>query len=73
MHPGNSIVIIENDINLQQNNNSPSRQIVQNDFTTNHVVVVDHFPAYHVSSLWGYYVASYVGMAQPSLSDRPRG
>ena len=65
VHPGNSVVVIENDINLQQKNNSPSRQIVQNDSTTNHVVVVDHFPGYHVASLWGYYVASYVGMAQP--------
>lgn len=65
VHPGNSIVIIEDDINLQQKNNSPSRQIVQNDSTTNHVVAVDHFPGYHVASLWGYYVASYVGMAQP--------
>jgi len=65
VHPGNSIVIIENDINFQQNNNSPSRQIVQNDFTTNHVVVVDHFPAYHVSEVWAYYVASYVSMSYP--------
>src|SRR5271166_1070565 len=56
VHPGNSIVIIENDINYQQNNNSPSRQIIQNDSTTNHVVAVDHFPGYHVANLWGYYV-----------------
>lgn len=65
VHPGNSIVIIENDINYQQNNNSPSRQIIQNDSTTNHVVVVDHFPGYHVAQTWAYYVASYVGLAQP--------
>ena len=63
--PGNSIVIIENDINYQQVNNSPSRQIVQNDFTTNHVVVVDHFPAYHDYATWGYYVVSYVSKAYP--------
>jgi hypothetical protein len=65
VHPGNSIVIIENDINYNQNNNSPSRQIVQNDMTTNHVVVVDHFPAYHVFQYWAYYVASYVAMSYP--------
>ena len=60
VHPGNSIVIIENDTNYQQVNNSPSRQIVQNEFTTNHVVAVDHFPIYHEYRTWGYYVASTV-------------
>ena len=63
--PGNSIVIIENDTNYQQTNNSPSRQIVQNDYTTNHVVVVDHFPAYHEYATWGYYVASTVRSGCP--------
>lgn len=65
VHPGNSIVVIENDINYQKNNNIPNRRIVQNDFTTNHVVVVDHFPGYHVSNLWGYYVASVISLAYP--------
>jgi hypothetical protein len=60
VHPGNSIIIIENDIDYAVNNKASSRQIVQNDNTTNHVVVVDHFPAYHLYPTWGYYVASHV-------------
>jgi len=60
VHPGNSIVVIESDLDYQGNDNSSSRQIVQNDFTTNHVVVVDHFPAYSIYPTWGYYVASQV-------------
>ena len=60
LHPGNSIVVIENDLDYQGNDNSSSRQIVQNDFTTNHVVVVDHFPAYSIDPTWGFYVASQV-------------
>ncbi|MFZ0313271.1 MAG: hypothetical protein WAL85_11245 [Candidatus Korobacteraceae bacterium] len=60
VHPGNSIVIIENDLDYQGNDNSSSRQIVQNDYTTNHVVVVDHFPEYSIYPTWGYYVASQV-------------
>ena len=59
-YPGNSIVVIENDLDYAGNDNSSSRQIVQNDFTTNHVVVVDHFPAYSINPTWGYYVASQV-------------
>jgi hypothetical protein len=62
VHPGNSIVVIENDLNYEQTNNSPSRQIDQSDHTTNHVVLVDHFPAYSEYSTWGYYVASNVGL-----------
>ena len=64
VHPGNSIVIIENSGDFNANNNSPSRQIVQNDVTTNHVVVVDHFPGYTTTPTWGYYVASQVGVPQ---------
>ena len=45
-------------------NNSPFRQVVQDDYTTNHVVVVDHFPAYGKYATWGYYVASFVGEAR---------
>ncbi len=62
VNPGNSIVIIEDDLDYQAVNNSSSRQIVQNDYTTHHVVVVDHFPAYSSYRTWGYYVASYVGV-----------
>src|SRR5215472_3788372 len=63
--PGNSIVIIENNINLAGNENSPSRQIIQNDHTTNHVVRVDHFPVYSDPQTWGYYVASLVTKVAP--------
>ena len=62
VHSGNSIVVIENDFDYQGNNNSSSRQIVQNEATRNHVVVVDHFPAYHAYATWGFYVASVVGI-----------
>ena len=64
MHAGNSIVVIENDMDYNGIDNSPSRQIVQNDHTTNHVVVVDHFPAYSAYATWGYYVASVVGVGR---------
>ena len=64
LEPGNSIVVIENDLDYQSDNNSASRQIVQNDYTTKHVVVVDHFPAYGKYATWGYYVASFVGDAR---------
>ncbi len=60
VHPGNSIVVIENDLDYAGNDNSSARQIVQNDNTTNHVVVVDHFPVYSIFPTWGYYVASVV-------------
>ena len=64
INPGNSIVIIENPFDYYANNNEPTRQIVQNDFTTNHVVVVDHFPAYSQYGTWGYYVASNVNFTR---------
>ncbi len=60
VHPGTSIVIVENSVDYQGGNNSPTRQIVQNDNTTNHVVVVDHFPAYSPYPTWGYYVATHL-------------
>ena len=63
-HPGNSIVVIENDQDYNGMDNSSSRQIVQNEYVTNHVVVVDHFPAYHQYATWGYYVASQVGVGR---------
>ncbi len=63
-HKGNSIVVIENDQDYAGNDNSSSRQIVQNDYTTNHVVVVDHFPAYAQFPTYGYYVASHVGVGR---------
>ena len=62
--PGNSIVVIENDLDYQAENNSSFRQVVQDDYTTNHVVVVNHFPAYGTYATWGYYVASFVGDAR---------
>jgi len=68
-HKGNSIVVIENDLDYEGNDNSSSRQIVQNDFTTNHVVVVDHFPAYSTYATWGYYVGSYVSPAYPQCPN----
>ena len=71
VHPGNSIVIIENDLDYQGNDNSSSRQIVQNDYTTNHVVVVDHFPEYSIYPTWGYYVASQVTMGAAMTQGRP--
>ena len=61
-HPGNSIVIIETPFDYWADNNAPSRQIVQNESTTDHVVVVDHFPAYNIYGTWGYYVASNVAV-----------
>jgi len=61
VNPGSSIVVLENDLNYQGNDNSSFRQVVQNDYVTNHVVVVDHFPAYGKYAAWGYYVASVVG------------
>ncbi|MGA2905947.1 MAG: hypothetical protein ABSD98_19140, partial [Candidatus Korobacteraceae bacterium] len=59
LNPGNSIVVIENDLDYAGNDNSSSRQIVQNDSTTNHIVVVDHFPAYSTYQTWGFYVATF--------------
>ena len=67
VHPGNSIVVIENPFDYWANNNAPSRQIVQNTMTTNHVVVVDHFPAYNIYGTWGYYVASNVSVPRCSV------
>jgi len=64
LYPGNSVVVIENDLDYQGTDNSSSRQIVQNDYTTNHVVVVDHFPEYSIYPTWGYYVASLVRLPQ---------
>jgi hypothetical protein len=67
LHPGNSIVVIENSVDFVSNNNAPTRQIVQNDNTTTHVVVVDHFPAYSPYATWGYYVASNVSVPHCSV------
>ena len=64
VEPGNSIVVIENDLDYEGVNNSPSRQVVQNDYTTRHVVVVNHFPAYSAYPTWGYYVASFIGVGR---------
>ena len=64
LEPGNSIVVIENDLDYQSDNNSSYRQVVQNDYVTNHVVMVNHFPAYGKYATWGYYVASVVGDAR---------
>ena len=61
VHPGNSIVVIEDPNDYHANNNYSNRQIVQNDNVTNHTVIVDHFPAYSYSATWGYYVASRQG------------
>ena len=58
VHRSNSIVVIENSDDYRGSTNYSSRQIVQNDYVTNHTVVVDHFPAYSYSGTWGYYVAS---------------
>ena len=66
-HPGNSIVIIENSVDYWSNNNTPTRQIIQNENTTTHVVIVDHFPAYSPYATWGYYVASNVGVPRCSV------
>jgi hypothetical protein len=66
-HPGNSIVIIENSVDYWSNNNTPTRQIIQNDNTMTHTVVVDHFPAYSPYATWGYYVASNVGVPRCSV------
>src|SRR5579863_6400207 len=68
LHAGNSIVIIENSSDFNGNNNVPTRQIIQNDMTTNHVVVVDHFPAYTPYANWGFYVASLVGVPRCTVS-----
>lgn len=59
-HPGTSVVIVESSSDYNANNNAPSRQISDSTITTNHVVVVDHFPAYTPYATWGYYVASHV-------------
>ncbi len=67
LHPGNSIVVIENSVDFAGNNNAPTRQIVQNDNSTHHTVVVDHFPAYSPYATWGYYVASNVGVPHCSV------
>jgi len=67
-HPGNSIVIIENSTDYAGDNNTPTRQVVQNDNTTNHVVVVDRFPAYSGAARWGYYVASAVNIPRCSVT-----
>ena len=58
VHPSNSIVVIEDSDDYHGSNNYANRQIVQNDYATTHTVVVDHFPAYRASAIWGYYVAS---------------
>jgi hypothetical protein len=58
VHPSNSIVVIEDSDDYHGSNNYANRQIVQNDYATTHRVVVDHFPAYRASAIWGYYVAS---------------
>lgn len=58
LHRSNSIVVIEDSDDYGSNNNYSNRQIMQNDNVTNHVVVVDHFPAYRYSGTWGYYVVS---------------
>lgn len=58
IHAGNSIVVIEDSDDYGSANNYASRQVVQNDHVTNHVVVVNHFPAYRYTATWGYYVAS---------------
>lgn len=67
LHPGNSIVVIENSVDYGSNNNAPTRQIIQSDSGTNHTVVVDHFPAYSPYATWGYYVASSVGVPHCSV------
>jgi hypothetical protein len=69
LHPGNSIVVIENSVDFGGNNNAPTRQVVQNDNSTNHTVVVDHFPAYSPYATWGYYVASNVGIPHCSVRN----
>jgi hypothetical protein len=67
LHPGNSVVVIENSVDFASNNNAPTRQIVQNDNSTNHTVVVDHFPAYSPYPTWAYYVASTVSVPHCSV------
>ncbi len=69
VHPGNSIVVIENSADYAANNNAPARRITQNDNTTTHVVTVDHFPAYTPYATWGYYVASQVGVARCTVKS----
>ncbi len=69
IHPGNSIVIIENSTDYYGNNNSPVRQVTQSGLTTDHVVVVDHFPAYSPYPTWAYYVASNVSLARCSVQS----
>jgi hypothetical protein len=73
IHPGNSIVMIEDSDDYGSNNNYSNRQIVQNDNVTNHTVVVDHFPAYRYSATWGYYVASQQPSAGPPSAQRRGG
>lgn len=58
LHPSNSYVMIENPENYAGNDNESTRQIFSALLTTNHVVTVDHFPAYDYYGVWGYYVAS---------------
>ena len=58
VHPGDSYVMIENPQNYHGNDNQSTRQIHNPTLTTNHVVSVDHFPAYSLYPAWGYYVAS---------------
>ncbi len=78
LHPSNSAVIVENSIDYHGNNNSPMRQAFSPVLTTQHMVVVDHFPAYSPYATWGYYVAShqtngtwatYPGPATPSCGS----
>jgi len=57
-HPSTSYVMIENPDNYNGNDNQSTRQIYNSAVTTNHVVTVDHFPAYSYHGTWGYYVAS---------------
>jgi len=70
LNPGNSIIVVENDVDYYRNDNTPSRQIVQNDNTTNHVVVVNHFPAYGTYATWGYYVASLVRLTHCATANQ---
>ena len=60
VHPGNSIVVIEDPDDYRANNNYSNRQIVQDDNVTNHTVIVDHFPAYSYSATWGYRLRRFV-------------
>lgn len=55
-NPSNSIVIIENPADYSASLNVPTRRVVDNTLTTNHQVVVDHFPS--ASATYAYYVVS---------------